>query len=1462
MEQKMDCINFIINRVFLYSFLILIFFKISFSAYLEYVPTKVIQPDGTAIECFITGDEFYGWQHDKDGYTIIKNPDTGWWVYAIRKGDLLEPTDLIFGKSNPETAGLNKWAKISTELIKQKRDEHYNTIKKYHKTKKEKTQSSGTINNLVVYIRFNDQSEYTDNISTYNNMFNATGNSMKEYFKEVSYNALTINSTFYPTPSGGIVRSYQDSHDRDYFRPYDADDNPDGYQNSTQKRNREHTLLADAIKSVRSDIPGSLDLDYDNDGAVDNVCFIIQGGTDSWSDLLWPHRWALYADTAWIGSTIVWDYNFQLQNFLTSYGNGVLSHEMFHTLGAPDLYHYNQDDLRPVGHWDIMASTTTPPQHMGAWMKYQYGGWISSIPQITTPGTYSLNPVTSSSNNCYRISSPNSSSQFFLLEYRNKTSGYFESNLPGSGLLVYRIIPDSVPNGNRNGPPDEVYIYRPGGSPTVRGTPDNAFFNSTVGRTSINDDTDPDCFLADGSDGGLRIYNIGVAGSTISFSVGMGLEAPVLIYPGNNEGNIPLNAMLIWSDVQDANSYNVQVSTNIGFSNIVYSQNPTDTTITISPNLEYGATYYWRVNSQATGTSEWSTIRIFTTKLEKPELTNPSDNEYDVLLTDTLHWQSVSGASYYTVEISEQSDFSSTIIQQSNIGNTYYIIPSGHLQFNSTYYWRIKAVNTSPSTESDWSDIRSFTTLLQTPVLTIPKNDSAGVALSGSFNWNPVNGATAYKLKFSANSGFSPTIIDEDEIANATYNFSNLDFNTRYFWKVQAYNASQNSLWSEIFNFITILEPPELALPSNGEGNVKLNKRFFWHTVNGADNYTLQLATDTNMTNIIFDESSIPDTNYVLSGLNSMTKYFWRVNAASNDGRLSNWSDIWSFNTILGSPKLPSPLDSAEDVPVEDVLSWDDVNGAVKYHVQLSDEESFNSNSLIIDDSTLTGTSIVYSDLESGITYYWHVRAIAGDSKGDWSNTWCFTTGLGLVKLLSPPDGEQGVTFNGILRWQTMTGAQSYSAQIAADINFNQIIFDTSGVTSTQTVYSGLQSNKLYFWRVNAENQSGTSEWSEIWDFVTSAGEPYLLSPPDNSGGNPLSGTLNWMSSPGATSYRLQFSENEDMSNPIADVPNYTDTFYVYSDLQHYKNYYWRVNSSNNAGAGPWSKIRKFTTIIAIPTLYSPENNIKNAPTEGLLEWDPVKGAQGYTLWISKQFDFIDKEIEEEGITAYEYQYSGLENNTKYYWKVMAENSDANSHWSEYRQFLTVLAKTSLSQPMDSAIQIQLDPKLVWNVVDGSKQYSLQISKNFDFNNLILDTTGIPFSFYDLDSLDEKTRYFWRVRASNNYSSGDWSDTWSFVTYDPVSVDFNKIDDFFVKSYPNPFNNKVIFEINASTEKQISISIFNQLGKRIQKIINGKTLKPGRSFFTWQPGQIEQGIYIVVINSNEIIKTFTISFIK
>lgn len=481
------------------------------AAWLTNMPTTVYQPDGRPLDCFASGDEYHNWLHDADDFTIIRDPKTGEYRYAEQDGENVKPGQLIAGRDKPQFAGLKPWINISPALYKQAR------ATKFQMPEERSAPTTGVFNNLVVYIRFSDETEYGEPISLYNGWFNTNASSMKNYFLETSYNQLTVNTTFYPPASSGYIVSWQAPQPRSYFQPYDAVSNPNGYQGDDQHRDREFTLLQNASTAISPMVPADLNIDANNDGRVDNVVFIVKGSAGAWASLLWPHRWSIWDRYVYIRGKRVYDFNFQLQNFLANQNVGVLCHEFYHSLGAPDLYHYTGNGIAPAGSWDLMNSNTNPPQHMTTYMKMKYGGWVSNIPTITANGVYSLNPVTSPSGQAYRINS-NVPGQHYILEYRRKT-GTFENSIPGSGIIIYRI--DTSCNGNADGPPDELYVYRPGGTLTNNGNVNNANFSLETGRTIINNYTNPSPFLQDGSPGNLQVFNIGSAtGATITFEKG------------------------------------------------------------------------------------------------------------------------------------------------------------------------------------------------------------------------------------------------------------------------------------------------------------------------------------------------------------------------------------------------------------------------------------------------------------------------------------------------------------------------------------------------------------------------------------------------------------------------------------------------------------------------------------------------------------------------------------------------------------------------------------------------------------------------------------------------------------------------------------------------------------------------------------------------------------------------------
>ncbi len=832
------------------------------------LPVTVFQPDSTKLELFASGDEFHNWLHDKNNYTIIRHPATGYLCYAEQDGESIKAGNLIAGKDDPLSSALKPGINISEKAYKDFRKS------KFWMPEERDAPTNGTINNLVVFIRFSGESEFGQNISVYDGWFNSGTNSQKNYYLEASYNQLTVNTTFYPPAQNNLVVSWQDSHPRAYYQPYNATTNPTGYNGDDERRNREFTLLQNAVAAVASQVPASLNIDSDGDGNVDNVVFIVSGSAGEWSSLLWPHRWAIYDRYVYLNGKRVYDFNFQLKDFLASRGVGVICHEFFHTLGAPDLYHYTSNGIDPAGSWDLMCSDQNPPQHMTAFMKWKYGNWIATIPTIFFGQQYTLNPLTSSTGNCYRINS-NNPNQYYVVEFRKKT-GTYESSIPGSGLLIYRID-TSAGEGNADGPPDELYIYRPGGTTTVNGTINSAYFSQESGRTSINNFTNPTPFLQDGSEGNLNIYGIGSsAGTTLTFSLGV----PTVDFSTN-----PYSESFNGSTFPPEGWYNQIISGNYGFERVTSGTNPT-----CSPQSGAGMIRYKSYSASASSSAILTTLR-----LDCSEVQYYSYDFSFYMYRDTGYSSRADKIEFYLATLPDLSG-TNTLLGTINryTGFTPTVPSTGWYQYsfnlplsNSGYYYLIcKAISAYGNNMFlDSFSIRKTALPPAPPISPSPENLAENINVLPNFSWVNGGGYPSHYLFYLGTNNPPSNLINGLNLGNVlNYTYTGtLAYSTQYYWKVVAVSEGGSAQNCPVWSFTTYADPLITALPysQNFDSITAPALPFGWSTY----------VSSTSSSAYVRNYSS--PTNFALSPPNCIS--------------FNNFTDT-SAELILITPEILTPL--------------------------------------------------------------------------------------------------------------------------------------------------------------------------------------------------------------------------------------------------------------------------------------------------------------------------------------------------------------------------------------------------------------------------------------------------------------------------------------------------------------------------------------------------------------------------
>ena len=594
----------LIRQLLIIMILLLVFSAAISAAPLKDVPVTVNQPDGKILNCLASGDEFFNYLHDAKGNIIIQHPDTGYYTYAslddegkviasqqiaVDSGYYYDSDAVIYAPAVAKTEGLkisgidfslnpdllNKFETPDILDIPGNPSQSQDLIADpapdigiTGKTVK------GEMENIIVLICFADESPAISSAIKVKieAVFNGSGQSLNHFMKTVSANVFELHSTLVGM-NGDTLLMYQDSHPRSYYQTYNAVTNPGGYtggDNGAQRTSREHSLLRSAVNAINgSSLLAGKNLDIDGNGRIDSIAFFINGNTDGWNSLLWPHKWSLTSYTVNLNGKRVYDYSFQLLDYTFpasgSSNLSVICHESLHTFGLPDLYRYTSNGT-PVGAWDIMSNNTDNPQFPDSHLRLRYAGWGKKLVEITKNGRYVLSPIGSARGiTAYAIKTSNSN-QFILLEYRSNgnPSGYDTYFGAGSsyskGLTIARINTSYSGNANSSGTTnDEVYIYRPGETAANKGNGSytTASLSADKGRTGFGNDT-----LASGYNGTIYLYNgtntkylisnVSVAGENISFEVKIESTNPggyaITYLAGNNgtlsakKGALPLNS--------------------------------------------------------------------------------------------------------------------------------------------------------------------------------------------------------------------------------------------------------------------------------------------------------------------------------------------------------------------------------------------------------------------------------------------------------------------------------------------------------------------------------------------------------------------------------------------------------------------------------------------------------------------------------------------------------------------------------------------------------------------------------------------------------------------------------------------------------------------------------------------------------------------------------------------------------
>ncbi|WP_026811543.1 M6 family metalloprotease domain-containing protein [Arenibacter latericius] len=485
-------------------------------------------PDGSTIEVVGSGNQFHARFETEDGYTVIQDPESGFYKYAQLSDDnsKLLPLKNNVGEVNPNELGLEKHISLPKESAKQSAESalmaqgttpRWKVRREAKKIAISQLRADGaleaaafaapTVGNyigLCILIEFPDVPQ-TISRQEVNNFCNQSGysgfgnnGSVKDYFFDNSRGKLTYTNV--------VTQYYTASHNRSYY----TDPN-------VTYGTRARQLITEALNHFKSQGLNFGQLTSDSGGYIYALNVFYAGPrVNNWSEGLWPHQWSLGAPYNAGGGKKFSDY--QITNMGSSLTLRTFCHENGHMICSfPDLYDYGGES-RGVGNYCLMCygGDDRNPVQVGAYLKNE-AGWATSLKTITSGITASLNAA----NNEFYIHLKNAD-EYFIIENRQKTGR--DAFLPDSGLAIWHI---DEKGSNQNEQMTSALHYE-----CSIEQADNNFdlekkvnignvgdLFSAPGNTKFSDTTSPNSKWWDGTNSNLNISDISSSGSIMTFKV-------------------------------------------------------------------------------------------------------------------------------------------------------------------------------------------------------------------------------------------------------------------------------------------------------------------------------------------------------------------------------------------------------------------------------------------------------------------------------------------------------------------------------------------------------------------------------------------------------------------------------------------------------------------------------------------------------------------------------------------------------------------------------------------------------------------------------------------------------------------------------------------------------------------------------------------------------------------------------
>jgi hypothetical protein len=342
-----------------------------------------------------------------------------------------------------------------------------------------------------------------------------------------------------------------------------------------------------------------------------------------------------------------------------------------------------------------------------------------------------------------------------------------------------------------------------------------------------------------------------------------------------------------------ATRYQVDVDDTSDFSSRVVVDALVTTTSFKPPTALPQGMYFWRVQAvdAAGNVSGESAARTFTVFIG----TAPANGVFTADTTPTFTWAAVTGATGYTLQVDDDTDFSADLVLNSSLGaGVVSFTPSTPLG-SGIYYWRVLVAGETPVSTVYRTLFIGLGVAPAAPALVSPTNAALLNDSTPTFGWTAVTPPagvmlTDYELQVANNSTFTVGVLTFTSPTPSFTPGSPLSEGAHY-WHVRArFDSASPGVWSAVRSFtVDTIAPAAPTLTAPVDTAVITNTRtpiLTWSPVATAKRYLVEVSTDAGFTALVVNQAVVTTTSYTIPKAIALAdgQYYWRISAVDGAG--------------------------------------------------------------------------------------------------------------------------------------------------------------------------------------------------------------------------------------------------------------------------------------------------------------------------------------------------------------------------------------------------------------------------------------------------------------------------------------------------------------------------------------------------------------------------------------------------